>query len=132
MKVIVTGAAGHFGSKLVGDLLHRDIEVIGIDKLLYGGEGLLGSYSHPCFEFQKMDLLQGFTADLDGVDAIVHLAALVGPVCDRSTEAAWATNQGITSSICDAIKQTEIKLILASTCSNIVNLAGTCSQNCDF
>ena len=129
MKVIVTGAAGHFGSKLVGQLLQLDFEVVGIDKLHYGGEGLLAYYSHPRFEFRKLDLNQEFIDSFDDVDAIVHLAALTGPICDRSTDAAWATNHELTARICNAVKQTGVKLIFASTCSNYGILEGTATES---
>jgi len=129
MKIIVTGAAGHFGSNLVGQLLQRGSEVIGIDNLLYGGEGLLACYSHPRFKFQKTDLLRESIDDIGDADAIVHLAALVGPVCDLSTDAAWATNYTITARLCETVRQTGIKLILASTCSNYGILKGTATES---
>ena len=119
MKVVVTGAAGHLGSVLVELLLRRDIDIIGVDTLLYGGEGLLSCFSHPRFRFVKRDVREDLAGALgDGVDAVVHLAALVGPVCEQDPQAAWQVNHAATTNVCQWARRTGAKVIFASTCSN--------------
>lgn len=116
--ILVTGAGGHFGSFLVGQLLRRDFEVVGLDTLLYGGEGMLSFFSHPRFRFHRLDLTEEFPGPVEAVDYVVHLAALVGPVCNRDTRRAWETNYGATAKIRDWVKRVGARLIFASTCSN--------------
>ena len=118
MRVIVTGAAGHLGSRLVAELLNRGVQVTGVDCLLHGGEGLLSTFSHPDFTFLNMDLRSdGLDAAGEG-DCVVHLAAMVGPICDKDPDRAWETNLRVTSRICDWANVTGTKLLFASTCSN--------------
>ncbi len=119
MRVVVTGAAGHLGSVLVELLLRREIEVIAVDTLLYGGEGLLSRFSQPGFRFVKQDVREDVAAAFgDGVDAVVHLAALVGPVCEQDPQAAWAVNRDATANVCRWARGAGAKVIFASTCSN--------------
>ena len=56
MKVLVTGGAGYIGSVLVPMLLEKGYAVRVIDKLLYGGHGLLYSYFNPKLEFIRGDI----------------------------------------------------------------------------
>ncbi|MDX1617042.1 MAG: NAD(P)-dependent oxidoreductase [Candidatus Promineifilaceae bacterium] len=81
--VLITGGAGYIGSKLTGVLLRHGYRVTVLDDLLFGGESLLGFMDYPGFRFAKVNVA---TADIDGyfdgVDHVVHLAAIVGfPAC---------------------------------------------------
>jgi nucleoside-diphosphate-sugar epimerase len=129
LRVAVTGCAGHFGSKLVNRLLSDGVEVVGFDVLRYGGEGMLGFLSHPAFRFEKLDLSESTSDVFAGLDVVVHLAAMVGPVCDKFPEEAWETNLGITERICEQAKENGVKVLLASTCSNYGVLAGVADEN---
>jgi nucleoside-diphosphate-sugar epimerase len=93
-RVLITGGAGYIGSLLTGMLLERGWTVTVVDKLLFGGESLLGYWRHPCFRFTPGDVTEPATleATADGLrvgrlaasrfDAVVHLAAIVGfPAC---------------------------------------------------
>lgn len=75
---------------LVGVLLNAGHSVTVADSLLFGGESILPYLSHPRFAFRKMDVstdhLEGI---MEGVDAVVHLAAVVGfPACQQVGDAA--------------------------------------------
>src|SRR6266568_3529916 len=95
MKILVTGGAGYVGSTLVPLLLAEGHRVRVFDVLLHGGESLLGVWSHPTFEFVQGDICDRTKrqAALVGVDAVVHLAAIVGdPACAREPDLARSVN----------------------------------------
>ncbi|MBA3656720.1 MAG: NAD(P)-dependent oxidoreductase, partial [Gemmatimonadaceae bacterium] len=95
MKVLVTGGAGYVGSMLVPMLLEKGHSVRAVDWLAHGGQSLLPVWSHPDFEFLKGDLREAAVVDeaLKGVDAVVHLAAIVGdPACARQPDLARSVN----------------------------------------
>jgi len=88
--ILITGGAGYIGSLLTSELLRQNYRVTVVDRLLYGGESLLGFIRHPNFHFVNADLTHK-NAIRDAIkeknswqkpDAIVHLAAFVGfPFC---------------------------------------------------
>ena len=128
-KVLVTGAAGYIGSVLTRQLLNKGYFVRGLDILNFGGESLIGIYNNPKFEFIKGDVRK--TKDLekaiDGVDAVVHLAAIVGdPACAKEPEIAKETNWEASQMLFDLCNEsTYIKqFIFASTCSNYGKMKG--------
>ena len=80
MRVVVTGALGHIGSRLIRELAVAwpGVEVVMIDNL--ATERYASLYNLPAngrYEFVEADVL---TADLKrlvaGADAVVHLAAI--------------------------------------------------------
>lgn len=122
MNVLVTGGAGYVGSTLVPMLLNRGHRVRVLDSLMHGGDTLLGSWAHPCFEFIRGDVRDAATvrAALAGIDAVVHLAAIVGdPACARAPEEARAINLDASLALIDAAKAAGVsRFVFASTCSN--------------
>ena len=122
MRVFVTGAAGYIGSTLCRMLLSEGYELIGIDKLLFGGKSLLGLLQSSNFRFIKEDIYNTSTYEnlIDSKTAIVHLAAIVGdPASRKMPEETIGTNLEATKKIINlAIKKKIEKFIFASTCSN--------------
>ena len=97
--ILITGGAGYIGSLLTSELLRLGHRVTVIDSLLFGGESLIGFMAHPNFRFVKADVTQPYalTNAMRGeghVDALVHLAAIVGfPACQAiGRDAAWRYN----------------------------------------
>lgn len=128
-KVLVTGSAGYIGSFLTRQLLNKGYKVRGLDILNFGGESLLGIYNNPNFEFIKGDIRK--TKDLekaiDRVDAIVHLASIVGdPACTKqpyvANETNWIASKRLFD-LCNNSKNVK-KFIFASTCSNYGKMEG--------
>lgn len=121
-KVLVSGGAGYIGSVLVRLLLEKGFAVRVIDKLSFGGEPLLDWLNHPQFEFVKGDIRNeaDVTAALQGVDAVAHLAAIVGdPACAREPEVARATNYDASVQFYNLAEKAGVKrFVFASTCSN--------------
>lgn len=121
-KVLVSGGAGYIGSVLVRLLLENGFAVRVIDKLSFGGEPLLDWLNHPQFEFVKGDIRNAadVKAALQGVDAVAHLAAIVGdPACAREPEIAKETNYDASVQFYNLAEQLGVKrFVFASTCSN--------------
>ncbi|HEY8258073.1 MAG TPA: NAD(P)-dependent oxidoreductase [Gemmatimonadales bacterium] len=126
-RVLVTGGAGYVGSTLVPLLLERGFEVRVLDSLMHGGESLLGVWAHPGFEFQRGDVRDrvAVRAALTGIDAVVHLAAIVGdPACARDPELARAVNlEASLALISDCRSAGVSRMVFASTCSNYGKMA---------
>jgi nucleoside-diphosphate-sugar epimerase len=122
MKILVTGGAGYIGSSFVPLLLADGHQVRVFDRLLHGGESLLGVWLHPGFEFIHGDIRdrEAVRAAVAGMDAVVHLAAIVGdPACARQPDEARAVNLDASASLIDECRRSGVsRFIFASTCSN--------------
>lgn len=127
MNILVTGGAGYFGSTLVPMLLGRRHRVRVVDWLAHGGRPLLGVWAHPAFSFVRADIrdLAAMRAALDGIEAVVHLAAIVGdPACARQPELARAVNLDASMALLDAARSLGVeRFVFASTCSNYGRMA---------
>ena len=122
MKILVTGGAGYIGSTLLPLLLSQRNEVRVLDSLLHGGEPLLGVWSDPCFEFCHGDVRDRETlqAAVAGMDAVVHLAAIVGdPACSRQPDLARDVNLQASLALIEECQRAGVgRFLFASTCSN--------------
>ena len=122
MRVLVTGGAGYLGSTLVPALLESGHEVRVLDALLHGGRSLLGVWAHPAFEFVRGDVRDGddLRRAVAGVDAVVHLAAIVGdPACARQPDLARAVNRDASFELLGLAEKAGVsRFLFASTCSN--------------
>jgi nucleoside-diphosphate-sugar epimerase len=75
MRICVTGNEGYLGSLLAPELLRRGHDVIGVDTGLYTDRMLYRSNAAMPLTIPK-DLRKIDSADLSGVDAVVHMAEL--------------------------------------------------------
>lgn len=85
--VLITGAAGFVGSHLCESLLEKGHRIIGLDAFIpyyprpLKEQNLAGVQDNPRFSFHELDLRSDELAPaLDGVDAVIHLAAQAGLV----------------------------------------------------
>ena len=124
MKVTVTGGAGYIGATATRELLAAGHEVTVLDSLLHGQEDVAAALEAAGARVLRGDVRDGEArrAALDGADAVVHLAAIVGdPACARDPELAHAVNVEATRElIADAAVE---RLLFASTCSNYGRMA---------
>jgi nucleoside-diphosphate-sugar epimerase len=128
MKIVVTGAAGYIGSATVELLLAQGHEVIGVDSLMHGGESLIHLADHPALQFVKADIRNGVVVRplLEGADAVVHLAAIVGdPACKMDPEHTRAVNYDAAVDLHHWTAKAAVpRFIFASTCSNYGKMEG--------
>jgi nucleoside-diphosphate-sugar epimerase len=122
---------------LVRELLERGVRVRALDSLLgKDGRSLLGCWSDPLFEFVRGDIRDGeiVARALDGVDAVVHLAAIVGdPACTRQPELAREVNFEATTNLLGAAQACGVRrFVFASTCSNYGKLNGSAYATEEF
>ena len=74
MKVLVTGCSGYIGSVLVPMLQKEGHEVIGLDSDIYRRCTFSGVL--PEFPVMRKDVRDVIQDELEGFDAIIHLAGL--------------------------------------------------------
>ena len=122
MKVLVTGGAGYIGSILVRQLLHKGYQVRAFDSLKFGGDALYDVMLNPNFEFMTGDVRNAEDIDkaLEGIDAIAHLAAIVGdPACKKYSDEANETNWDGAVLLFNKAEAAGVKrFVFSSTCSN--------------
>ncbi len=122
MKVLVTGGAGYIGSVLVRQLLSKGYQVRALDSLKFGGEALYDVMLDKNFEFMLGDVRnnEDVVKALEGIDAVAHLAAIVGdPACKKYSDEAKETNWEGSVALFEAAEKAGVKrFVFASTCSN--------------
>lgn len=124
MRVLVTGNHGYIGSVLVPLLVETGHEVVGLDKYLYEGCDF-GEDRAPAVPAIRRDIRDVRASDLDGFDAVVHLAALSNdPVGDLNPDCTYAVNHRASVSLAQAAKQAGVERYLFSSSCSLYGAAG--------
>lgn len=121
MKILVTGGAGYLGSILSRKLLSKGYEVRVLDAFWYGKESIQDLLDNQNFELIQEDIrnLVPTVAAMQNVDAVVHLASIVGkPASSIDPIASEEINYLATKNIAELCQLHDIgTYIFASTCS---------------
>lgn len=115
MRIFVTGACGYKGSVLVPKLLALGHQVIAFDDQWFGN--FLPTAAG--LKVIKGDVRDADQIDLDGIDAIIHLASVANDPCgDLDPKLTWEISALATMRLADrAIRQGVKRFIYASSAS---------------
>ena len=115
-KVLITGGAGSIGSELTHKLVKQGVHVRVFD-LPFLDFSVLEALEN--IEIVKGDITDAATvqAAVDGVDLVLHLAALLPFASERDREKTFAVNVEGTKNLADAIQATggKARLVFSST-----------------
>lgn len=127
LTTLVTGGAGYIGAALSELLLGAGHRVRVLDALLHGQDDVADSLARSGVEVVVGDIRDAAArrSAVRGVDAIVHLAAIVGdPACARDPALSNAVNVDATRGLLDDAREAGVRrLVFASTCSNYGRMA---------
>jgi nucleoside-diphosphate-sugar epimerase len=117
MKIMVTGHDGYIGRVLVPMLEERGYAVEGVDSGLFRGCALGAGVVEPNGSFRDIRDLE--TSDLEGFDAVMHLAAVSNdPIGDLNPRCTYAINHEATVSTARLAKQAGVsRFLFSSSCS---------------
>ena len=120
-SVLVVGGAGYVGSELVRQLLDSGYQVRVLDLQLFGLEPLQDLLGNKRLQVQKGDFrnIEHVTRALRDMDAVVHLAAIVGdPACAIDEQTTIAVNYQAARMMAQLARANGIsRFVFASTCS---------------
>jgi nucleoside-diphosphate-sugar epimerase len=117
MRVLITGHNGYIGSVMVPIFRAAGHEVIGLDTF-YFEDGILGPEGSPVTALRK-DIRDVHLSDLEGFEAIVHLAALCNdPLGDLRPEWTRDINHEATVRLATLARDAGVsRFLFASSCS---------------
>jgi len=125
--VLITGGAGYVGVPVCEELLESGRRVRVLDVLLHGQRAIADRLEHVGVELVRGDIRDPDVrrSALRGVDAVVHLAAIVGdPACAQDPALSNEVNvEGTAGLVGDARDGGVQRLVFASTCSNYGRMA---------
>jgi len=126
-RTLVTGGSGYIGALLVQELLGSGRDVRVLDLLVHDQEDIAKEQERAGVEVIRADVrdARARSRALDGVQEIVHLAAIVGdPACARDPQLSDEVNVGATRALVAEANAAGVeRLVFASTCSNYGRMA---------
>jgi nucleoside-diphosphate-sugar epimerase len=121
-KIIITGGAGYIGCHVVEELIKSNYQVIVIDRLSFDANSLNSIKDHKNLTIVNEDIrnVNNLQTHLEGSEAVIHLAALVGEAaCNISESDSISTNYDVTIKLCDLARKSKVKkFIFMSTASS--------------
>ena len=121
MKVLVTGTEGYIGSRLVPILFGYGLEVVGFDTAYYRDGWLYSDNRNMPRSAQTLfkDLRRVTAGDLEGCDAVVHLAELSNdPLGQNNPQVTHEINHGGSVALANAAREAGVRrFVYTSSCS---------------
>jgi nucleoside-diphosphate-sugar epimerase len=120
MKILVTGHLGYIGTVMVPVLLRAGHEVIGCDSDLYERCTYEAGGRITDVPMLRKDIRDVTAADLKGVDAVIHLAALSNdPLSNINPDVTFSINHRGSVHLARMAKEAGVaRFVMASSCSN--------------
>jgi nucleoside-diphosphate-sugar epimerase len=130
VRVLLTGTEGYLGSLLAPLLLERGHDVIGVDTGFYKEGWLYRGTDRTAYTLDK-DIRHISAADLDGVDAVVHLAELSNdPVGQLSPTITYEINHQGSVRLAELAKAAGVtRFVYTSSCSVYGVASGTVDES---
>ncbi len=123
MRVLVTGHRGYIGPILVKMLLKKGYEVVGIDADWFAECAF--SEDMPRIPEVKKDMRDLTLDDLQGVDAVMHLAAISNdPIGNLNPELTYAINHQASVRLAELAREAGAKRFLFSSSCSLYGAAG--------
>src|SRR6516225_6572678 len=118
MRILVTGTEGYLGSLLAPELVGRGYEVIGLDTGFYKERMLYRDGAITPLTLAR-DLRQIEPADLNGVDALVHMAELSNdPVGQLAPHITYEINHAGSVRLAELARKAGVqRFVYTSSCS---------------
>lgn len=118
MKVLVTGSHGYIGTVLTPILISEGHDVVGLDTDLY--EWCTFGHSIPAVPIIKKDIRDIRVKDLEGYEAVIHLAGLSNdPLGDLNPDLTFEINHRASVRLAEFSKNAGVKrFVFSSSCSN--------------
>ncbi|MBQ4846336.1 SDR family oxidoreductase [Pseudoalteromonas sp. MMG005] len=114
--VLVTGATGYKGTVLVPKLLAKGYRVIALDTQWFGN--FLSN--HDNLTVIKGDVRDTNNINLDGIDAIIHLASIANDPCgDLNPKLTWEVSALATMQLADKAKRDGIKQFIYASSGSV-------------
>ena len=119
MRVLVTGHLGYLGAVVAPQLAAAGHEVVGLDSDLFAGCAFGDDAAVRALPALRQDLRDVEVADLEGFDAVVHLAALSNdPLGDLDPRLTEEINQTASLRLARLARQAGVeRFVFSSSCS---------------
>ncbi len=120
MRVLVTGHNGYVGTVMVPMLVAAGHEVVGLDSNFYEDVTFGSADGVQSIPALRKDVRDVEASDLEGFDAIIHLAALSNdPLGDLNPELTYEINHVASVRLARLAKEVGVtRFIFSSSCSN--------------
>ena len=133
MKVLVTGDRGYIGAVMVPFLQEHGHDVVGLDAGWYDG----CDFGSPVvgYESRSGDIRDAQPSDLEGFDAVIHLAAISNdPIGHLNPDATYSVNARGAIHMAEAAKTAGVPRFLFSSSCSLYGAAGDApvTEDADF
>jgi UDP-glucose 4-epimerase len=124
VKVLVTGAAGFVGTKLLRALRKAGEEVVGLDKKTISPESAANCGSAIVCDIRDDARMAELPEELFGIDACVHLAAIAAPrQAEADPQLAWETNVRGTHNVLALCRKVGVKKIVFASSAHVYGIS---------